>query len=35
MAITVGDIYTAFPAFNPEDIIALMGADNLTAEKHE
>ena len=24
MAITVGDIYTQFPGFNPKDMIALM-----------
>lgn len=28
MAITVGDIYTAFPTFNPKDMIALMGTKN-------
>ena len=28
MAITVGDIYTAFPTFNPKDMIALVGKDN-------
>ena len=28
MAITVGDIYTAFPTFNPKDMIALVGTEN-------
>lgn len=27
MAITVGDIYTAFPTFKPKDMIDLMGTD--------
>ncbi len=28
MTITVGDIYTAFPTFNPKDMIALVGTEN-------
>lgn len=28
MAITVGDIYTAFPTFNPKDMIDLVGTED-------